>query len=139
VDGDAASEPEGVVDDVAALPNESGDPAEAVARYIPADILERYEVYSYRNAALILSAAHPEQFGELIAALRAFRITTATIMKAGGNESEVPKILSALLRPAGWYETTIQADLLVKLLWREASITANGKKKTVAGKKGVKG
>lgn len=120
------------IDDVALRPNEAGDPIEMIERCIPADIRERYEVFSYRNAALILSQAHPERFDELMAALRAFRITTATILKAGGNESEVPKILSAQLRPAGWHETTIQADLLVKLLWREATITAKGTRKTVA-------
>jgi hypothetical protein len=29
------------------------------------------------------------------------------------------KLLSTTLRPLGWYETVIQGDLLVKLLWRE--------------------
>lgn len=131
---DEARDPESdeLIDDVAVRPNDAGDPLETVARYIPADILARYEVYSYRNAALILSAAHPERFDELMTALRAFKITVATIEKAGGNESEVPKILSRLLRPAGWHETTIQADLLVKLLWREAQINTKGKKKTIA-------
>lgn len=119
------------IGDVAARPNEAGDPADTVARYVPADILERYEVYSYRNAALILSEAHPERFAELIAALRAFKISTATIQKAGGNESEIPKLLSAELRPVGWHETTIQADLLVKLLWREKVSNSKGKSKTV--------
>lgn len=132
MEDEPAIESSAVVDDVAVRPNEAGDPPDVVARYIPPDVLERYEVYSYRSAALILSEAHPERHAELMAALRAFKITTATIKAAGGNESEVPKLLSAQLRPAGWHETTIQADLLVKLLWREAKITAKGKIKTVA-------
>lgn len=121
-----------VNDDVAARPNEVGDAPETVARYVPADILARYEVYSYRNAALILSEAHPTEFAELLAALRAFSITTDIIAKPGGSESDIPKLISAQLRPQGWHETTIQADLLVKLLWREAQANARGKISTVA-------
>lgn len=117
--------------DVAAAPSEAGDPAELVARCIPADVRARYDVYSYRSAALILSEAHPAEFAELMDALRRFTLTRAIIAKAGGNESEVPKALSKLLRPSGWHETTIQADLLVKLLWKEAGETARGKTRTI--------
>lgn len=113
--------------DVASAPGDTGDPASIVERYIPADILARYEVFSYRNAALILSEAHPQEFGELMTALREFKLTRAIIAKAGGNESDIPKAVSTLLRPLGWHETTIQADLLVKLLWREAGLTPKGK------------
>ena len=60
-------------------------------------------------------------------ALRRFRLTRASIAKPGGSESEVPKAFSALLRPQGWHETTIQADLTVKLLWREAGVDAKGR------------
>ena len=51
-------EPESASDDVARAPGEASDPAEFVARYVPADVLAHYEVFSYRNAALILSEAH---------------------------------------------------------------------------------
>jgi hypothetical protein len=113
--------------EIALAPNEAADSLDFVARYISADILAKYEVYSYRNAALILSEAHPVEFSELINALRGFSLTTSIIAKAGGNESDVPKIISTALRPLGWYETTIQADLLVKLLWRQSAINAKGK------------
>jgi CRISPR-associated protein Csd2 len=117
--------------DTAERPNEGGDPAEFVARFIPDDVLARYEVFSYRNAALVLAEAHPTEFAELMDALRRFRLTREVIAKAGGNESEIPKAFSTLLRPHGWYETTIQADLLVKLLWREAGINGRGKPTSV--------
>ena len=118
--------------DLATTPNDVADSAEFVARYIPQDLLTRYEVHSYRNAALILSEAHPVEFGELIGALREFSITTEIIAKAGGNESDIPKIVSKTLRPLGWHETTIQADLLVKLLWRQPGLSATGKEITEA-------
>lgn len=116
-----------LIADVAVGPTEAGDSPESVARFIPPDVLRCYEVFSYRNAALILAEAHPAEFAELIAALRSFRLTRDIIAKAGGNESEIPKSFSKLLRPKGWHETTIQADLLVKLLWREAAVSARGK------------
>jgi hypothetical protein len=109
--------------DVADAPNDVADPHDVVSKCIPADILEKFEVYSYRNAALILSQSRRQEFDEILVALRAFEMTTDMIRRAGGNESEVPKLFNALLRDKGWHETTIQADLLVKLLWREATGT----------------
>jgi len=99
--------------DIAERPNEAGDPAEVVARFIPADVLARSEVFSYRSAALILAEAHPAEFGELMDALRGFRLTRQ-ITAVGSNKSQIPKAFSTLLRSHGWHETTIQADLLVK-------------------------
>ena len=117
-------------DDVALVPESADDP-EVVARYVPEDIRARFDVYSYRNAALILAEAHPNEFREIMDALRAFTITKEIILEAGGNESKIPKRFSSLLRPLGWQETTIQADLLVKLLWREMQPRARGKPKRV--------
>src|SRR4029079_12802562 len=76
-------------------------------------------VYSYRNAAVILSETRKAEFDEILGALRKFTITTDIIRRAGGNESEIPKLFSADLRPLGWHETIVQGDLLVKLSWHE--------------------
>ena len=119
-------------DEVALNPSETGDPVDVVERAIPEDIRERYEVHSYRNAAVILSQAKREEFDDLLTALRAFRITTTMIRTAGGNESEIPKQLSTTLRARGWYETIVRGDLHVKLIWKEpavsdGSVNAGGK------------
>ena len=102
--------------DVALTPGDAADPADLVAAKLPADILTRYEVHSYRGAAVLLSEAHPEQFRDLCDALRTFSITTTMIRTAGGNESDVPKLLSKSLRPLGWKETLIRGDLIVSLV-----------------------
>jgi hypothetical protein len=107
------------VDDVALAPNEAADPQEVVDRKVPADIRDKYEVISYRNAAVILAETRQSEFAEIIDTLRAFTITTKMIRKAGGNESEMPKEFSKSLRPLGWHETIISADLAVTLSWRE--------------------
>lgn len=106
-------------DEVALGPGEAADPQWLVDAKIPPDLRGRYEVYSYRSAATILAESHPQEFAELCQALRDFTITRQIIRTAGGNESEVPKLLSASLRPKGWRETIIRGDLLVELISRE--------------------
>ncbi|HET9100875.1 MAG TPA: BglII/BstYI family type II restriction endonuclease [Acidobacteriaceae bacterium] len=117
-------------DEVALKPSDTGDPAPIVEASIPEDIRERYEIYSYRNAATILSQTRRAEFDDLLKALRDFKITKKIIRTAGGNESDIPKLFSATLRPLGWHETVVQGDLLVKLTWREPTgVVKNGKKK----------
>lgn len=123
-------EEEVAASEVALVPNEQADPTSIVQAYIPADILARYEVHSYKSAALVLSQTHAADFQELLTALRSFSITTTMIRTAGGNESDIPKLLSAMLRPLGWYETVVQGDLVVKKIWREqVGLGRNGKPK----------
>ena len=71
---------------------------------------------------MILSEVRQTEFAEICEALRAFSITTAMIQKAGGNESDMPKEFSRTLRPLGWHETIIRADLHVSLDWREPQV-----------------
>jgi hypothetical protein len=106
-------------DDVSLKPNENADPQEIVDRKVPQSIRDKYEVFSYRNAAVILAEARQAEFAEIVAALDAFKITTEMIRTAGGNESDIPKEFTKTLRPLGWYETVISADLHVTLSWRE--------------------
>jgi len=116
--------------EVALTPGEAADPHSIVQAKVPSDILALYDVYSYRNAAVILSETRQQEFKELLDALRAFKITKTMIRKAGGNESEIPKLLSASLRPLGWYETIVRGDLLVRRIWKEqVGRTSSGKPK----------
>jgi hypothetical protein len=114
-------------DDVTSVPNEVADPHDLVAQKVPADILAKYEVYSYRNAAVILSETRRTEFDDVLEALRNFSITCDQIRRAGGNESDIPKLLSASLRPKGWHETIVQGDLVVKLRWKEQVGSRNNK------------
>jgi hypothetical protein len=125
-DGDEGSD--ALPEDIALAPSEAADPASVVDRKVPADVRSKYEIVSYRNAAVILAETRPTEFDEILDALRAFTITTKMIRVAGGNESEMPKAFSQKLRPLGWHETIISADLSVTLSWREEI------RKTKAGK-----
>lgn len=114
--------------DVETSPNDAADPQELVDAKIPLDIREKYELLSYRNAAVILRESRHAEFDELLKALRTFSISTNMIRRAGGNESDIPKLFTAALRPTEWYETIIQGDLLVRLTWRrQVGKTKRGK------------
>jgi len=106
-----------------------GDSQAIVEKKIPANLREKFEFYSYKNAAVILSEAMKSEFDEICHALREFELNSAMLRKFGGNESDVPREFSKLLRPLGWHETHIRADLNVSLRWRESSDdSANGRK-----------
>ncbi len=81
--------------------------------FIPAEVSSLYEVYDYKHAAVILSKEFPVEFDELCHALLTFRINKTDITSQGGNESNIPKKFSDLLRPKGWIEKQLTAKLVV--------------------------
>jgi len=81
--------------------------------YIPDDIKQLYEIHDFKHAAAILANEFAEQFADICEALRDFKFSEMEIKKAGGNESEIPKKFSQLLRPKGWAESQLKAQLMV--------------------------
>jgi hypothetical protein len=135
---DIDGEDEGATDDVSLRPNENADSKDIVDRKVPKEIRDKYEVISYRSAAVILAESRREEFDEIIRGLLEFTITTTMIRTAGGNESDMPKVFSKTLRPLGWHETTISADLDVRLSWRQPTgQTRKGGKPIMAAKERI--
>lgn len=93
----------------------NADSLEAVAAMMPGSLLDRYEIYSYRNAAGILKNSFPEQYRDLVTALTDLTITRRQIRTPGGSKSEIAKYVDTLFDEA-WRETRISADLHVKLM-----------------------
>ncbi|HEX4374735.1 MAG TPA: BglII/BstYI family type II restriction endonuclease [Puia sp.] len=89
--------------------------------YIPEDIRHLYEIHNFRNAAQILRTGAPAEFEELLNGFRNFRLTVDDIRKPGGNESDIPKKISILLRKFGWLETRIKGDLCITKTSNQAS------------------
>lgn len=117
-------------DEIADGPGDAADPQWLVDAKVPADLRAKYEIYSYRSAATILAESHSELFAEICDALRQFSITTTMIRTAGGNESDIPKLLTSYLRPRGWDETMIRGDLLVELISKsQVGMTKSNKPK----------
>ena len=109
-----------MTDDADISSGKVADSAASVDAVIPEDIRAKYEIYSYRNAAGILSNGFPAQFGDILTALRNFEITTAMIRSAGGSKSSIAKHVDTLFDDE-WIETRISADLHVKLLHAKKS------------------
>ena len=66
---DLEAEAEGLSDDVALAPNEAADPQSIVDLKVPQDIRDKYEIISYRNAAVILAETRQAQYAEVLEAL----------------------------------------------------------------------
>lgn len=81
--------------------------------HIPDDISDLYEIYDFKHAAAILATEFKEEFQEVCSALRDFRFTEEDIVISGGNESNIPKRFSNILRPMGWKEKQLNAKMLI--------------------------
>ena len=88
---------------------------------IPNDIIEKYEFQNYGHALEILTESFPEEWSEIIDCLRKLSISKEDILKAGGNESPIPKKFDDILYPYGWREIRISGDLLVKMFPRQTA------------------
>jgi Restriction endonuclease BglII. len=115
------------IGEVAERPSVGADTEESVRAILPPILFEKYRVASYRKAAAILKHGLPDEFAEVIEALSRFEITTEMIRRPGGNESEIPRVVAALLRHRGWHETTISGDLKITRKWRVFQVDGRGR------------
>lgn len=127
IDADERDAEDDRSDDVSLKPGSNADDPAEIGRHISPEVRALYDVYSYRHAAAILATSFPEELAEIQRALLDFRITTRDIGIPGGNESDMPKKFSRTLRPAGWVETRIQGDLLVRMQEYDEKLLPNGK------------
>jgi hypothetical protein len=81
--------------------------------HIPDDITNLYEIYDFKHASAILATEFREEFQEVCVALRTFRFTKEDIVIGGGNESNIPKKFSNILRPMGWKQKQLNAKMLI--------------------------
>ena len=91
------------------------DNPDVLAQLFPSAILQKYEIFSYRNAAGILKSSFPEHLEEIVRILADFEITRRMIRTPGGSKSDIARYVDTLFSD-GWHETRISADLHVKLL-----------------------
>lgn len=105
----------GSTDDVST--GRGSDPADVTGRYFSKEIRSKFEIFSYRNAAAILSSNFPDEFQSLCRGLEAFAISRTMIRQPGGSKGPIAKYVDTLFPEAdGWQEARISADLNVRLL-----------------------
>jgi hypothetical protein len=81
---------------------------------IPHDIGATYEVHEWRNAAGVLSTAHPAEWQDIIDVLRAFEFRRSELLKGGGGKSVISTGIDKFLEARGWrekkFDTSIRVD-----------------------------
>ena len=81
---------------------------------VPAEIAARYEVHEWRNGLAILTAAHPEEWANLLEVLRAFVLLKSDVLKPGGSKGLISQRLDSHFTKLGWiekaFDTTHKVD-----------------------------
>lgn len=116
-------------EDISLKPGPNADADDEIRKHINSDVMDLYDVYSYRHAAAIMKTSFSDELKEIEQALLDFKITIEDIAKPGGNESVIPKQFSSTLRPHKWYETRVQGDLLIRVSEQSEKVLPNGKLK----------
>lgn len=81
--------------------------------FVPDDLLALYEVHEWRNGLAILSAARPDEWAEIVAVLREFRLLHTEITKPGGSKTLIANRLDGALKARGWREKGFDTRIVV--------------------------
>jgi hypothetical protein len=87
---------------------------------IPGDIAESYAVYEWRNATGVLQTAHPEEWADILAMLRAFEFHRSELLKGGGAKTPIAIRVDAFLTARGWAERKFLTKIKVDQVERDS-------------------
>jgi hypothetical protein len=83
-------------------------------RDLPAFIKEHYEVHEWKHACAVLKTDFPDEWKDIIEALRDFHVKQSHVMEGGGGKSKVTRSLEQQFTKRGWvgkkFYTKIQVD-----------------------------
>jgi hypothetical protein len=81
---------------------------------VPTDLRDVYHVKEWRNATGILQTACPEEWADVAAVLREFRLYKSEVLVGGGNRSLISRRIDGAFYKRGWREkgfaTSIHVD-----------------------------
>lgn len=80
---------------------------------VPDDLLRRYHVKEWRNAAGVLSTACPNEWQEIQDVLRGFRLLNSEVRVGGGNRSLISQRIDEALYAKGWVEKSFATSIKV--------------------------
>lgn len=80
---------------------------------VPTDIRDSYEVHEWRNAAGVLSTAHPNEWQDVIAVLRDFQFYRSQILQGGGRKSVIAQRIDSFLNERDWKERKFATKIRV--------------------------
>jgi hypothetical protein len=80
---------------------------------IPNDIAARYEVHEWRNGLAVLTAAHQQEWRDVLAALRGFTLLRSEVLKPGGSKGLIARQLDTHFVKLGWSEKSFDTRIVV--------------------------
>jgi hypothetical protein len=86
---------------------------DSVSPLVPRDLAEMYEVYEWRNAFAVLSAAYPREWSDIQAVLRTFRLHRSEVEAPGKNKSSIADRLDKHFYQLGWVEKGFDTRIVV--------------------------
>tara|TARA_B100000959_G_C14989283_1_gene627019 strand:+ start:1358 stop:1702 length:345 start_codon:yes stop_codon:yes gene_type:complete len=82
-------------------------------KLFPKFIQENYEVYQWKHACTILKGDFPEEWNDIIAVLKNFRLLKSSIAVGGGRKSKVSNWIDNELGKRGWIEKGFDTKMTV--------------------------
>ncbi|MBN2875129.1 MAG: hypothetical protein JXM71_08535, partial [Spirochaetales bacterium] len=80
----------------------------------PEDIREKYELHEWKHATAILKHDFPNEWKDILAILRAFKLKRSWIMTPGGRKSQIADFIDDFMTQRGWQEkhfmTSVNVD-----------------------------
>jgi hypothetical protein len=72
--------------------------------HFPEDVHQSYELHEWKHASAILRYDFPEEWDDLLAMLRAFKLKRSWLTQGGGNRSQLAVWVDRFLGARGWEE-----------------------------------
>jgi hypothetical protein len=85
----------------------------ATLHLVPEDLRELYHVNEWRNAAGVLQTACPDEWADVVAVLREFKLYRSEIVTEGGNRSPISQRLDGAFYALGWREKDFATAIVV--------------------------
>jgi hypothetical protein len=84
-----------------------------IDRFVPTDIRDLYEVHEWRNGLAVLTAACSDEWCDVLAVLREFRLYHSEIATPGGRKSLIADRLDSGFKRLGWKEKCFDTRIVV--------------------------
>ncbi len=85
----------------------------SVERFVPPEVLRKFEVHEWRNALPLISTHRPAEWAEVLDVLSRFVLWRSFITRPGGNKSKAAKWLDNQLLGYGWIEKKFDTRIIV--------------------------
>ncbi len=80
---------------------------------IPDDVATRYEVHEWRNGLAILTAAHADEWKDILEVVRGFSCAKSEVLTTGGSKGLVAGKLDSHFTRLGWIEKKFDTKIVV--------------------------